>query len=196
MRKGYRWIWMAAAWLCLVTALRAEEPPARFVAAVRRALDADAAWTMTKTTVSPVLTLESSGRVSCFAGRGIVWRMAEPFVQTITMTTNSLSIISSFERVTKQLKEMPYYSSIREQTDRLLAGETASFSDAFSWTWTENGTRWTITLKPKRRQFARWVAKVTLSGEGTLDRAQIDYASGERADIRFKETAFQQHGDW
>ncbi|MBO7654614.1 MAG: hypothetical protein J6U40_06795, partial [Kiritimatiellae bacterium] len=188
-------VWLVVA-IFLGLTLGAKEPPARFVSAVRRALDADAEWTMAKTTVSPALTVESSGVVSCFAGRGIVWQMREPFMHEYRMTTNTLAIVSELGTETKGLKDLPYYASIRQQTDRLLAGETAPFSDAFNWTWDEVGTGWTMRLLPKRRQFSRWVKQVTIWGGEAIDRTAIVYASGDQADIRFKETGQKLHKLW
>lgn len=174
----------------------AKEPPAVFVESMQRALDGDANWTMTKKMKSPALTLASSGKVSCYAGRGIVWQSMVPFMRQIRMTTNTMEFVSELDTKTKSLDELPHYVRIREQTDRFLQGNAEAFSQVFDWAWKNEKDRWTMTITPKRSDMRRLVLRAILSGTKTFDQVTLYYPSGEEVQIQFREIGRATHSLW
>lgn len=176
--------------------LSAKEPPAEFVQAIQRALDGDAKWTMTKKMHSPALTLSSSGKVSCYAGHGIVWQAMEPFMQQIRMTTNTMEFVSELDTKTKSLDELPHYAQIRKQTDLFLQGEAEAFSEVFDWEWKKEKEIWTMSIRPKRSDMRRLVERAVLSGKKTFDEVVLYYPSGDQVHIKFQEDGRSTHSLW
>ena len=174
----------------------ADQIPGRFVRVMQRALDADAAWTMTKRMSRPALTLTSSGKVSCFAGRGIIWMSLHPFAQQIRMTRDAMTFVSELDTVTKPLAELPHYGEVRRAVDAFLAGEAGPFSTLFAWSWKSAEKGWVMTLEPKHPGMARLVQRARLEGDTTLERVRLVYASGDRVDLTFKESGRALHGLW
>lgn len=179
-------------------ALPSAAPPPAFAAALRRALDADASWVMTKRMRSPALTLTSSGEVSCFAGKGIVWMPTAPFMRQIRMTARGISFLSERGAETRPPGEIPHYGQIREAAERFLAGECGDFSRLFSWEWEKGagGKGWRITILPKRPDMRRFIEKAVAEGGAALDRVTLSYAAGETVRIEFRETARGGHSLW
>lgn len=200
------------------------EPPPRFAAALERALDSDAEWTMAKRLASPPIALVSTGSVSCCAGRGIAWETRAPFMQLIRMTTNEMIFVTERDTVVKRLDESPYYGRIRAEADRFMAGARDSFSRAFDWEWepspeAPDGLRiaagssqqddstasrnqqsashqWRMTVRPKEARLAKFMPRAVLVGSETLESATLFYADGSAAEIHFRETARHGHALW
>lgn len=184
----------------LPTVLIAKAVPERFVAALQRALDADATWVMTKTLPDLKQPILSTGQVSCWKEKGMVWKTVTPFEEEIRVTKASITLIVDDEIETKPCDEMPYYTDICEATDAFLQGETDAFEDLFDWTWQEDATSgtWTMTLDVNRRQLRRLFKTISLMGGETLE--SVTFISGDKKMgttlLRFTETKDTRHALW
>ena len=184
----------------LPTALIAKAVPECFVSALQRALDADASWVMTKTLPDLKQPIRSTGAVSCWKEKGMVWKTLTPFEEEIRITKTAITFLVDDEVETKPCDEMPYYTDICEATDAFLQGETEAFEDLFDWTWqapTES-TPWTMTLDVNRRQLRRLFKTIILSGNKTLE--SVTFVSGDAKMgttlLHFTETKDSRHTLW
>ncbi len=186
---------VALAWCGWVSL--AAEIPERFSAAVRRAMDADAEWVMTKKLASAQLELESSGQVSCCAGRGIVWQTQEPLMSQIRMTTNSMEFVHEHYTEVKPLKQLQHYGQLRKMVDDFVAGDAKAFDREFSFEWSSapNGG-WKMAVTPQRSQIAKFLRRAELFGSETLERVELSYASGDEVRLKFKELSGSKHRLW
>lgn len=183
----------------LALPLAAKEVPARFVAALQRALDADATWTMTKTLPALPQPLRSAGTVSCWKEKGMVWKTLEPWEEEIRLTKETMTFLADGDVKTTPFDEMPYYADICEATDAFLAGETDAFDDLFDWHWQEEETgSWTMTLEVNYRRMRRLFKTVTLRGGETL--TSVSFVPGEAENgtvqLHFTETGRAAHTLW
>lgn len=192
--------WMFTLFTLLLTCvIEAKEIPTRFVTAVQRALDADATWTMQKWMPSLSAPLCSTGEVSCWPGKGIVWKTMEPWEEEIRLLKESMTFMADGDVETKSYDEMPYYEDICEATDDFLAGDTEAFDDLFKWTWHEEESgAWEMTLEVHYRQMRRLFKTITLTGNETLETITFvaeDKAKG-KTNLKFTETGRATHSLW
>jgi hypothetical protein len=180
----------------LALSVSADELPSGFKTALRRALDADAVWTMTKTIGASPVKLKLEGRVSCAKGRGIVWSGEKPFKMRISMTAGEMRFSDpEGERVVPS-SEMSHYKDVRSAIDGFIAGHDAPFDELFEITPEESASGWNVKFTPKRSDMRHVIKSVSVSGAETLDRAQFNYASGECAVFEFRETGRGTHALW
>jgi hypothetical protein len=186
----------AAVAVFLVLPVFAGELPSGFKDALRRALDADAVWTMTRTIGSSPLKLKLEGRVSCANGKGIVWSGEKPFKMRISMTADGMRFSDPEGERTVPSAEMPHYKDVRSAIDGFLAGRDAPFGELFEISPEENASGWKVKFTPKRRDMRHVINSVSVSGAETVERAEFCYASGERAVFEFRETGRGTHALW
>ncbi len=170
--------------------------PSACEAALRRALDADAAFRMERRFPNMNRTLISTGVVSCATGRGIVWDVRHPFPSSVTMTTNAMIRVDDGLRTTKALSELPHYDDLRRKTDAFAAGDAHAFDGLFDVTVKGDDANWTLTLKPSARALRRLLAEVSVSGGETFDRAVLTAADGGVTTIIFTELGRGVHSLW
>ncbi len=175
----------------------AAELPAGAAAAFRRALDADAAWTLERRFAGSTRTLVSTGIVSCAVGRGIVWDVRHPFPSSVTMTTNAMVFVDEEGRREKSLDDLPHYAEIRAMTDAFVAGNEKAFDGVFALAAeARDGGGWVMTLTPEVRAMRRLFASIELSGAATITNAVLKSEDGGSSVIRFTELARGAHGLW
>ena len=180
--------------------LAAAEPtalPAGFVEGMRRALDADGAWTMEKTVPALKRPLKSSGLVSCFRGKGFIWVTERPFRHEIRITPEAMTFASVGNRSERKAADLPYYEEICALTDRFAAGERGALADFFDEVEGSalEGGRWRVRLVPVR-QARRLFAEVELTGGETLDSAVLRAPDGTVISLVFRELGRATHRLW
>ncbi len=179
-----------------LSAFAAELPPCA-AQAFRRALDADAAWTLERRFACSTRTLVSTGLVSCAVGRGIVWDVRHPFPSSVTMTTNAMIFVDEEGRREKSLDDLPHYAEIRKMTDAFVAGDSKAFDGVFGLAAATTGDGgWVMTLTPEVRAMRRLFASIELSGAETITNAVLKTEDGGSSVIRFTELARGAHGLW
>jgi hypothetical protein len=186
----------AAVAVFLVLPVFAGELPSGFKEALRRALDADAVWTMTKTIGASPVKLKLGGRVSCAKGRGIVWSGEKPFKMRISMTADEMRFSGPEGERAVPSSEMSHYKDVRSAIDGFLAGRDAPFGELFEISPEESASGWKVKFTPKRSDMRHVVNFVSVSGVETVDRVEFCYASGERAVFEFRETGRGTHALW
>lgn len=166
----------------------AEAVPETFARAVRRAFDADAAWTMEKALPALKRPLRSAGSVTARIGKGFVWRTERPFTHEIRVTRDAMTFITETGTEVKPCDELPYYTEICDATDAFVAGEAKAFERLFAWSWDETvDGRWTMTLETRDSRLAKLFETVELSGGETLERAVMKTPSEGTLRIDFRE---------
>lgn len=175
----------------------AEALPVRCVEAFRRALDADAAWTLERRLAEAERTLVSTGLVSCAAGRGIVWDVRAPFPSVVQMTTNAMVFVDEDGRREKTLDDLPHYAEIRALTDAFVAGDEKAFDGVFELEAEAQAVDgWRIRLVPEVRAMRRLFASIELSGAETLTNVVLKSGDGGTSTIRFRELSRGGHLLW
>lgn len=167
---------------------QASEPADAFRVALRRALDADASWTMEKTSPALKRPLKSRGTVSCALGRGICWRTEAPFLHTITITSESMAFATAQGTSIKSADDLPHYARISTLTAAFARGEEAAFDDLVSEIESLPAPegRWQLRLVPVR-QARRLFTEILLSGGETLDEAELHAPDGTQIHLHFTE---------
>lgn len=168
--------------------LSAAEPPEEFKKALRRALDADARWTMVKTAVGSPVKIKLEGVVSCSKGEGIVWRGDKPFRTRISLLKDMMILSGRGGERILLAGDMPHYAGVREAIDDFVFDGESRLGELFSVLSSVDGGKWKVELTPKRSDMKAVVESVTVWGGETVDKALFSYASGERALFEFKET--------
>ena len=158
-------------------------------AALRRALNGQADWTMERTLGAGGRTLHSSGTVTCVMQSGIVWRVTAPFASSVAMTTEAMIFEDDEEETrVKPLAELPYYAEIRKKTDAFAAGDAKAFDGLFaltSETLPEGG--WRLVMKPEVKAMERLFTEIVLTGNSLPTNAVLKTADGGASVIRFQE---------
>jgi len=158
-------------------------------AALRKALDSSAEWTMERRLAGSDRVLNSSGRVDCRAGEGIVWKVTAPFESSVSMTTNAMIFVDEDGERVKPLSELPHYGDIRSATDAFAAGDKKAFAGVFSIKETVTADGWTMTLEPEIRAMRYLFTSIELSGAALPTNAVMRSADGGISVISFREAA-------
>lgn len=167
------------------------------VSALQAALNASAAWTMTRRFEGSARALVSSGVVRCTAGEGIVWETREPFAASVTMTTNAMVFVDEDGRREKTLDDLPHYAEIRALTDAFVAGDEKAFDGVFELAAEAQAVDgWRIRLVPEVRAMRRLFASIELSGAETLTNVVLKSGDGGTSTIRFRELSRGGHLLW
>lgn len=157
------------------------------VAAMQRALDASAEWTMERRIEGAPRPLVSKGIVRCKAGEGIVWETRHPFASSVTMTTNAMIFVDEDGRREKSLDELPHYAEIRQATDAFAAGDTNAFGGVFDVRASETADGgWRLTLRPEVRALEHLLTEVEMSGARLPTNVVLRAPTGVSV-IRFRE---------
>ncbi|MCI6590035.1 MAG: hypothetical protein MSB12_02915 [Lentisphaeraceae bacterium] len=185
---------VAALPLCL---LHAAEPAEACRLALRRALDADASWTMEKRSPALKRPLKSRGTVSCHRDRGICWRTEAPFLHTITITAEAMTFATAQGTSTKTADDLPHYARISALTAAFARGEEPAFDDLVSAVEPLPAPegQWSLRLTPIR-QARRLFEEVRLSGGETLTEAELLAPDGTRIHLHFTELGRATHRLW
>ncbi|MGN0887068.1 MAG: hypothetical protein ACI4RT_08755 [Candidatus Spyradenecus sp.] len=185
---------VAALSLCPV---QAAEAPEACRLALRRALDADASWTMEKHAPALKHPLKSRGTVSCDRDRGICWRTEAPFLHTITITADAMAFTTAQGTSTKTADDLPHYARISALTAAFARGEETAFDDLVSAIEPLPAPegQWSLRLIPIR-QARRLFEEVRLSGGETLTEAELLAPDGTRIHLHFTELGRATHCLW
>lgn len=176
-------VFVAACTLCCRGAVMLD----RCAAAMRKALNERAAWTMERRLAGSARTLVSSGTVTCVAQSGIVWRVTSPFASSVAMTTNAMTFADDEGVRVKPLAELPHYADIRERTDAFAAGDAAAFDGIFEVTAAPlPGGGWRLHLKPEISAMERLFTEIELTGATLPTNAVLRTADGGSCTIRFR----------
>lgn len=167
--------------------LSAAEPPEGFKNALRRALDADARWTMTKTAVGSPVKVRLEGVVSCSRGEGIIWRGERPFRTGISLLKDMMVLSGRGGERILLAGDMPHYADVRRAVDGFVFEGESRLGELFAVSSSVDGGKWRVELTPKRSDMRMIVESVVVWGGETVDKALFRYASGERALFEFEE---------
>lgn len=176
---------------------RAAEPAEACRLALRRALDADASWTMEKRSPALKRPLKSRGTVSCDRDRGICWRTEAPFLHTITITASAMAFTTAQGTSTKTADDLPHYARMSSLTAAFARGEETAFDDLVSAVEPLPAPegQWSLRLIPIR-QARRLFEEVRLSGGETLTEAELLAPDGTRIHLHFTELGRATHRLW
>lgn len=156
--------------------------------AMRRALDADADWSLERRLGGSAMVFKSSGIVRCRKGEGIEWKTTSPFESSVTMTRSSMIFEDEDGRRVKNLSELSHYEEIREATDRFANGDRSAFDGVFELKCEElPDGGWRLKLVPAVAAMRTLISEVVLSGAALPTNAVLKTADGGISRIAFKE---------
>ena len=171
--------------------------PERFKTALARSLDADASWTMVKTIEDSPLKFRFEGVVSCFKGKGVIWSMEKPIKSKIAMLSEGIEFSGDGKGLRKvPSSEFPHYHEVRQAVDDFLAGGEVPFDRLFEVDSSVADGKWRVEFAPRRFDMRRIIRSVTVTGSEVVEKARFRYASGESADIEFRESGRAAHSLW
>ena len=176
--------------LALAFTAVADEASDDLVAALRRALDSRATWTMERTFPRTSRTLASRGTVTCVPETGIVWSVASPFPSRIEMSPRGMAIRDEFSDVEKAARDMPRYDDVFKAVDSFASGDDGGLFALFEIAATRSGSNgWHAVVTPKARELRRLIPEITLDGGATITNAVLRTHDGGISSIRFAEEA-------
>ena len=156
-------------------------------AALSRAMQSSAEWTMTRKLPGSLTALRSSGTVKCELGKGIEWKTLKPFEMSVTMTTNAMIFVDEDGVRTKTLEEMPHYSELRLATDAFVGGDRTAFDEVFEISTELEKAGWRLSLKPKIGALKFLFTEIELMGAELPKKVVMRSGDGGESVIEFVE---------
>ena len=136
--------------------------------------------------------LVSHGEFLVARGQGVWWHTQQPFESTLVVTRTRLftrAADGTSANVMDAAAE-PGLRQVNELVFSLLSADLDTLADRFDIAGQAVGaTGWTLTLTPRDRQVARFLAKATLDGDRFVQSVRIDDAGGGATQIRFSHQA-------
>jgi outer membrane lipoprotein-sorting protein len=133
-------------------------------------------------------TLVSTGEIVFSREAGIIWKMISPVAQTIAMPLDGTIKIFDENGVAESSGSSDIFGGGFSKTMHgLFSGEFENLLSVFELNFESQDDNWTLTLLPQRRQIARIMKEITLSGEnsGKVTNFTITSTSGSDTKIEF-----------
>lgn len=130
--------------------------------------------------------LRSQGDYLLARGQGVVWRIREPFVQTLVLTPEALRSEAGPQRSRLDERNAPGLAQVNRILFALLAADLDALAQGFeaSGQVPDQGL-WTLHLVPREATLARWLREVTLQGDQQVQRVRWQEAGGDVTELRF-----------
>lgn len=132
--------------------------------------------------------LVSTGRFCVVAGKGVLWRTAQPFPSTLRLTRDEIVHVQG-ERVAMRLdaKQEPMVRTINNVLFALLAGDLTQLETMFDVDGSVRGDSWGVLLKAREPALAKAIGGVQIEGAAFVRNIVISEAGGDRTSIVFSD---------
>ena len=132
--------------------------------------------------------LASNGRFCVVAGKGVLWRILQPFPSTLRLTRDEI-INYQGDRVAMRLdaKQEPTVRMINSVLFALLAGDLGQLDTLFEVTGSSEANSWHVSLKSRQAALAKAIGAISLDGGTYVKNIHMQEAGGDHTDIVFSE---------
>lgn len=130
--------------------------------------------------------LTSKGRLVFIAGKGVLWRVQEPFAARVLIRSDSLIRWNDDGAAQKiSVDQTPVFRALSDVFLALFSGNVSQLEDVFDIESRSLQSRWSLTLMPKTDLLATLIATVQASGDRFVDELLIEEKQGDRTTIQF-----------
>ena len=130
--------------------------------------------------------VRSSGRLLASRREGVLWKIESPVKVALAFTPTQ--IIETGPDGTRRLGGGRRGGVVQLEMARLIRGITAADADGLRSNFEVRASgdveRWTLSLTPRRREMARVLATIQLTGARHLESIDVHEVSGDRTAIR------------
>lgn len=178
---------LALAWPCLAAAAEGgDELLGRVMARLAEHAVVRAQFVQERFASAMPAPILSSGRMIASRKDGVLWQIESPIKAALAFTPTQ--IIETGPSGERRLSAGRRGGAVQAEMARLIRGITSADSAElranFELQISGSVERWTISLKPRRREMARFLSGIELRGARHLDAIEIHEASGDRTAIR------------
>jgi hypothetical protein len=130
--------------------------------------------------------LTSNGRFCVVADKGALWRILQPFPNTLRVTRDAIVQLRG-ERVAMRLNaaKEPNVQMITSLLFALLAGDIRQLENSFIAQTAVTDSSWSVKLKAREPALARLIGGIVLDGDTFVRKVTINESSGDRTEIVF-----------
>jgi len=137
--------------------------------------------------------LRAEGDFVVVRGRGVIWRTAKPFPQTMRVTATEI-LQRDGENTLMRLSadKEPVVSTIGRTLSGLFAGDLDQLTRFFNAEGSVDGPRWQLKLVPKDAAVARLIGEIHVDGARTVEHVRLDAPSGDVTKIEMRKVSTAQ----
>ena len=130
--------------------------------------------------------LVSRGRFVFLSGKGVLWRVREPFPTQVLIKQDVLiNLDDSGKAEHLGFDQRPVFGTLSRVFMAFLTGELTPLRDTFQINSQLNMPNWQVTLTPRDKAFAAVIAQVGANGGKFVDALRIREGRGDQTTIKF-----------
>jgi hypothetical protein len=176
---------LALAWSCSATAAEGDAFLAQVMAGLAQHEVVRARFLQERFVSAMPAPVASRGRMTVSRREGLIWRVEDPVQVALAFTPTQ--IIETGPDGARRVVS-PRRGGAQAEMGRLIrsltATDVAELRSSFELQVSGSLERWIMELKPRRREMARFLSAIRLSGGRYLETIDIHETSGERTFIR------------
>jgi hypothetical protein len=131
--------------------------------------------------------LRAEGDFVVMRGRGVIWRTAKPFPQTLRVTAGEILQRDGDNTLMRlSADKEPVVAAISRTLFGLFAGDLDQLTRFFNAEGSVDGSRWQLKLVPKEQALAKLIGQIDVDGARTVEHVRLDAPSGDRTRIEMR----------
>lgn len=146
-----------------------------------------AEFTQTKHMAALKRPLVTSGRLVFSRHHGVLWQIEKPYrISYVLSEDRIVEIEADGARQERNRRDVPGLAQVGNVFRSVLGANAASLREVFEVVAEGDTSKWTIKLKPRQPQMAKFIKSLTLSGDRFVEIIRIEEATGDETQIRFR----------
>ena len=146
-----------------------------------------AEFTQTKHMAALKRPLVTSGRLVFSREHGVAWKIEHPYSVTYLLSDERMvEIGADGTRKERGQREVPGLAQIGRVFHAMLGANTATLHEYFEVIAHSSAKKWSIDLKPRQPQIAKFIASLHITGDRFVESIRIVEAGGDTTTIRFR----------
>lgn len=148
-----------------------------------------AEFTQTKKMQALKRPLVTVGQLTYTHSQGVLWQILQPYhVSYVLSEDKIIEIDANGLRKVRGLTEVPGLAQVGRVFRAMLGADISTLHSYFDVTAQGAPGKWSLTLKPRQPQIAKYLSLIQLSGSNFIETIVISEAAGDSASIRFLKT--------
>lgn len=134
--------------------------------------------------------LISSGQFVLARGHGLIWQVEKPVKTTLVIgQTQWVQSNNGHETLRIDANQQPGLNVVAAMLLAVFQGDEARLRNFFDIDSDKAKDPWTMQLKPKTAAVAKFIHSLTIEGNESINRIEINEAGGDRSVIQLRNTA-------
>ena len=125
----------------------------------------------------------SRGNLLLWPGKGLIWRINEPFSQTILITKKGLCHVEEGQK--KSMRRVGHEGVILEMMSKLLEGSFAELKEFTMDSMPSLHKKWKVRLTPAHKNLQDFLSAIEVEGDKHISRLALYRPNGDRDEIVF-----------